>query len=55
VVGGNTGAAYAIESTTNYSNWKVVGFVTNTTGSALFTDTNGPLPVIQYYRARLLP
>jgi len=51
---GDPGAIYAIEGTTNFYDWTVVGTVTNITGSVSFTDTNSPLPLFQAYRARLV-
>ncbi len=53
--GGGFGSIYAIEATTNFTDWRVLGFITNTGGELQFVDTNSPLPWLQFYRTKLLP
>jgi hypothetical protein len=52
---GNTGLAYAVETTTNMSNWNSVAIVTNLTGQVSFTETNAPGERFRAFRVRLLP
>jgi len=53
-VSGNTGFNYAVEASTNFSNWISLGTVTNSGGQLIFTETNTGFPR-RFYRARLLP
>jgi PKD repeat protein len=52
---GNAGVAYAVEASTDLSNWNTVLIVTNITGQVSFTETNAPGDSFRVYRARLLP
>lgn len=52
---GETGRDYAIEASSNLSNWSVVTTVNNVTGQVQFTQTNGLSPSLRCFRARLLP
>jgi hypothetical protein len=55
---GQPGAAFEILASSNAalssSVWQSAGFVTNTTGTAVFTDT-APVAAPKFYRARQLP
>jgi hypothetical protein len=52
---GNTGAMFAVETTTNLFDWDVVALVTNVNGQVIFTTTNAPDEVFRAYRARVVP
>jgi PKD repeat protein len=52
---GNAGFNYAIEVTTNFSNWLTVTTLTNSTGQVLFTDTNSASLRLRAFRAKLIP
>jgi hypothetical protein len=52
---GNTGLAFAVETTTNLFDWETVAIVTNTNGQVIFTTTNAPDEQFRAYRARLVP
>jgi hypothetical protein len=46
---------YAIETSTNLTNWSVLKAFTATNTSAVFLDANAPAPVRKFYRARSEP
>jgi hypothetical protein len=52
---GDAGYSYAIEATTNLSNWITVTTLTNPTGQVPFTETNAAASHLRAYRAKLLP
>jgi len=52
---GDAGFNFAVESTTNLSNWSLVAILTNPAGQVLFTDTNSHSGRFRAYRARLAP
>jgi subtilase family serine protease len=52
---GNAGFNYAIEATTNFTDWSVLGTLTNPFGQILFADTNSLASRFLAFRARLLP
>ena len=51
-IAGRAGDCYSIEASTNFLNWMPLGTVSNSAGSVEFTDTNAPLMLRRYYRAR---
>jgi hypothetical protein len=55
MLSGNAGFNYAVEASTNFSNWISVATVTDTTGQVPFTETNTSAFPFRFYRARLLP
>ena len=54
ILSGDPGFNYAIEATTNFSNWTNLAILTNATGQVPFSDTNIPYR-FRAYRARLIP
>ncbi len=55
ILSGDAGFRYAIETTTNLSDWTVLAILTNSVGVAPFADTNALTSPFQAYRARLVP
>ncbi len=55
IVSGSTGYNYAIEQSTNFSNWTTLRTLTNVSGEVQFSDTNLPVSPFRAYRARLVP
>ena len=55
ILSGDPGFNYAIEATTNFSNWTNLAILTNATGQVPFTDTNSIPYRFRGYRARLVP
>jgi PKD repeat protein len=55
MLNGSAGYNYAIENSTNLSNWITLKTVTNQTGEVFISDTNLPLVPFRAYRARLVP
>jgi subtilase family serine protease len=55
LLSGDAGFNYAIERTTNLSNWSVVATLTNAGGLVPFAETNAQDNVLRAYRARLVP
>jgi len=53
ILSGEPGFNYAIEGTTNFSDWSVLAILPNPAGLVPFADTNSD--VIKAYRARLVP
>ena len=52
---GDAGFSYAIEATTNLSDWSVVATLANPAGLVSFAETNSQLGFFRAFRARLLP
>ena len=52
---GDAGFNYAIERTTNFSDWSVLAILPNPSGLVPFADTNSQSLPFQAYRARLIP
>ena len=52
---GDAGFNYAIEASTNLSDWSVVATLPNPGGQVPFADTNSQSLPFQAYGARLLP
>jgi hypothetical protein len=50
-VTGNVGDLFEIQATTNFSNWVIIGTVTNTTGTVSFTDSEAVNLSQRFYRA----
>ncbi len=55
LLSGDAGFNYAIEATTNLTDWAVVTTLTNANGLIPFAETNLPGTLLRAYRARLLP
>ena len=55
IISGDAGFSYAIEGSTNLTDWSVVATLPNTAGLAPFADTNSQSLPFRAYRARLLP
>jgi hypothetical protein len=51
---GDAGGVFAIETSTNLSNWVQAGTVTNTTGTAQFMDPTAGNGTYRFYRLHLL-
>jgi hypothetical protein len=51
---GDSGAVFAIETSTNLQNWTQSGAITNLTGSALFQDATATNDTHRFYRLRLV-
>jgi PKD repeat protein len=52
---GDSGFNYAIEASTNFSNWITIATLTNSTGSIRFTESNFLASPLRFYRARIIP
>jgi subtilase family serine protease len=55
LLSGDAGFNYAIERTTNLSDWSVVATLTNAGGLVPYAETNSQDNVLRAYRARLVP
>jgi hypothetical protein len=55
VLSGDAGFNYAIEGTTNFSDWITMAILPNPLGAIPFYETNSPGLLFQAYRARLIP
>jgi len=55
VLGGQPGASYAIDGSSNLVNWIPLTNFVNTNGTCLFTDTASTNHPVGFYRARSLP
>lgn len=55
ILSGDAGFRYAIETTTNFSEWTVMAILTNSVGVVPFLDTNLLTSPLQAYRARVIP
>ena len=54
VLTGEAGTRYLIEKRIVPNNWVPFRTLTNTTGTATFSDTNQNSQAVQFYRARIL-
>ncbi|HVV00265.1 MAG TPA: hypothetical protein VHH88_02815, partial [Verrucomicrobiae bacterium] len=52
---GSAGYNFEVQATTNFSNWNVLGTLSNGNGAVPFADTNLPARAFRGYRARLIP
>jgi len=52
---GDAGFSYAIEGSSNLSDWSVLAALSNADGLVPFADTNSQSLPFRAYRARLLP
>ncbi len=52
---GDSGAVFAVETSTNLTQWTTVGTLTNLTGTALYQDTSATNGNHRFYRLRLDP